>query len=160
MVSKLLAFTLSASFLLMQPGFALAGQQGGSQGWSVVQSVPTGTELRVETKDGKKINGRLASVSDSGLTITRKGKDHDLDRDSIKRIHRVMGRSRSKSAAIGAVTGGAIGIGTGLAIYLPAKDDIVGAVVPVFGLIGGGAGALIGTAFGRGKKRILIYEAP
>jgi small nuclear ribonucleoprotein (snRNP)-like protein len=48
--------------------------------WSAVQAIPPGAELRVETRNGETINGRLHSVSDATLTISRKNINTELDR--------------------------------------------------------------------------------
>jgi small nuclear ribonucleoprotein (snRNP)-like protein len=145
--------------LLTQPAIVLAQDLSGSQAWSAVQAIPIGAELRVETKNGEIIKGRLSSASETALTILRKNTKTDLDRANIQRVYRVSGRSRAKSAAIGAGIGGGIGLGAGLALHLPSKTDIVGAVVPIFGALGAGIGAGIGALVGSGRKQVLIYES-
>ncbi len=82
-----------------------------------------------------------------------------LKRDGIQRIYRLVGRSRGKSALIGAGVGAAAGGGIGLILYLPARDEIEGWVVPAFAVIGAVIGAGIGAAVGKGQKRVLVYQA-
>lgn len=57
------------------------------------------------------------------------------------------------------MAGGTAGLGLGLGVYLPDQNDIVGAVVPGLAIIGAGIGAVIGVATGRGRTKVLIYEA-
>jgi len=73
----------------------------------------------------------------------------------------MIGRTRSNSALRGTGIGGAIGVGIGLILYLPGRPDsaIDGVGVPILGAPGAAIGAGIGTAFGGGQKRVLIYQA-
>jgi hypothetical protein len=131
--------------------------------WNVVEAIPVGEKLLVEMKDGKRVTGVMAAVSSDGVSIrdpgTDTGKTIALRRDDIQRIYRLLGRSRAKSALVGAGVGAAVGGGIGLILYLPNRDDIVGGVVPAFAAVGAGFGAAIGAALGRGQKRVLVYQA-
>jgi len=128
-------------------------------GWNVVESLTNGERLDIELKSGKRIKGKLVSVSKTDLSISAGGKTTTLSRDDVLRVYQVIGRTRGKSALRGAGIGGAIGVGSGLIVYLPNREDIVGWVVPAFGVLGAGIGAGVGAAFGSGRKRVLIYQA-
>jgi hypothetical protein len=109
-------------------------------------------------KSGETVKGKLIDVSDTVLSIDRKNRTTYLERSRIQQVHRVEGKSRGKSALKGLVIGGTAGLGGGLIFYLPASDDVVGWVVPAFAVIGAGVGTALGTAFGKGRKQILVYE--
>jgi hypothetical protein len=127
--------------------------------WTIVELLKNGEKLSIELKSGKSIKGKLANVTNTGLSISEGTKTSSLSRDDVLRVYQVIGRTRGKSALRGAGIGGAIGAGSGLIIYLPARDDNVGVLVPIFGAIGAGIGAGVGLAFSGGQRRVLIYQA-
>jgi Carboxypeptidase regulatory-like domain len=130
-------------------------------GWKVVELLPKGERLEIELKTGERTKGKLASVSKTDLSISEKGRTTTLSRDDVLRVYQVIGRTRGKSALRGTGIGGAIGFGLGLILYLPGRPDpaIDGVGVPILGALGAAMGASIGTAFGGGQKRVLIYQA-
>ena len=79
--------------------------------WAGVERVPPGEKLVVKLKDGKKLKGRLVSVSDTGITLSRKNETMDLDRDRVQQIFRLMHKSARKAMLIGVGVGLAIGAG-------------------------------------------------
>jgi hypothetical protein len=127
--------------------------------WTIVELLKNGEKLSIELKNGKSIKGKLANVTDTGLSISEGKKTSSLSRDDVLRVYQVIGRTRGKSALRGAGIGGAIGTGGGLIIYLPARDDGLGVFVPILGAIGVGIGAVVGLAFSDGQRRVLIYQA-
>ena len=153
-VSVLLAITLVYSPL------ARAQQPAGSSDWGAVQAVPPGDALIVKLKDGRSVEGKLNSVNDSELSLTRNNKNETFGRD---RIFQVYGRKRKaekgKYAAIGAAIGAGGGLGIGLAKNSPPVDD--GEIYPIGGaILGAGIGAIGGFLFGQAKrKRVLIYQS-
>ena len=153
-----LALALAAALAAHAPP-AFAQTTPALNDWAAVAALPDGAEVTVETLSSDTLSGKLSEVTDAALTILRKGKPLPLNRDQIRRVYRRSGRSRARGALLGAGVGGAIGVGTGLVLYLPHQDDIVGSTVPAFGLLGAGIGAGIGAAFGRGGYKILIYQA-
>ena len=132
--------------------------------WSTVMAISPGEKLSVETKDGKKVKGRLRSVSDSMLSLDRGSKTSDLSRDSVSRVYRLVGsagKSVGKAAAIGAGVGGGAGIGVGIASggY---EDLSRGQVAGILGLVGAGIGAGIGAivgGLGSKETRVLVYQS-
>ena len=156
MINRLVALTLA---LVLAPA-ALAQTTTVVHGdWSAVEALPDGTALIVDTMSGDTLKGRMSGATDAALTLIHKGKPVRLDRDNIQRVYRREGRPRVRGALVGAAVGGSIGVGTGLGLYLPYRDDMVGAIVPALGLLGAGIGAGIGAAFGRGDDKTLIYQA-
>jgi hypothetical protein len=145
------------SILLTQSTIALAQNTTDLEVWASVKSIRFGEELVLVMKDGKTIKGKLRAISDTGLTLSQKGKISDLDSNDIRRVYMMKGRPRAKSSLLGAAIGSGVGVGVGLGLYLPNRNDIIGWVVPAFGVIGAGVGAVIGAITG-GRKRVLIYQ--
>lgn len=163
-MKKLISFALILCLSL--PVVAAAGQSNSpSTDWSAVQSVPLGDKLNVKLKDGKKVEGRLRSVSDTTLTLDRGNRTSDFDRNSIARVQRYVsnsvGKSIGKSTAIGAGVG--FGAGAGLGLAAGQYEDIeTASLVGIFGAIGAGLGAAIGAIAGAasatGRKKVLVYQ--
>ena len=127
--------------------------------WAGVERVPPGEKLLVKLKDGKKLKGRLASVSDTGLTLSRKNKTMDVDREKVQQIFRLMPKSATKSALIGAGAGAAGGSAIGA---VAGRDAFIktAASVPIGATLFGGIGGVGGYAVGKARrKRVLIYDA-
>ena len=150
--------------LLMNLTPAMAQQGTASTDWSAVTAISPGEKLRIELKDGKKINGRLHTVSDSMITLERGSKTNDVSRDSISRVYRMVGstgKSVGKAAAIGAAIGGGIGVGLGIASG--GYEDISrGEIAAILGVVGAGLGAGVGAivgGLGSKEKRVLVYES-
>ena len=162
MKSRTLAVLMVVFTLFMNSTTAMAQQVPSD--WSRVTATSSGEKISVELKDGKKMKGRLRSVSDSMLTLDRGSKTTDVSRDSIARVYRMegaAGKSVGKAAAIGAVIGGGTGVGVGIASggY---EDKSRGEIAPVLGAVGAGLGAGIGAivgGLGSKEKRVLIYES-
>ena len=161
MTTKLFALTFSVFLLLSQPSFLLgqsvAGQQ---QDWKVVQALTSGDNLSIETKDGKRLKGKLRNTSETMLTLTRKSKTVEINKDEIKKIYQLSGGSRAKSALIGTTIGAGAGAGASLITLgsTGGSDDTTG-IVGKGVLIGSGIGLLFGLLVGKGSKRVLIYES-
>ena len=127
--------------------------------WAGVERVPPGEKLVVKLKDGKKLKGRLVSVSDTGITLSRKNATMDLDRDRVQQIFRLMHKSARKAMLIGVGVGLAIGAGATAGVC-----DGYGAACAGWGMLflggsGAGLGALAGWGIGSGNERVLIYDA-
>ena len=153
-VSVLLAITLVYSPL------ARAQQPTASGNWSAVQGLASGDDLVVKLKDGRSVKGKLNSVTDADLSLTRDNKSESFGRDRIFQIYERKRKSeKGKYAAIGAAIGAGVGLGVGLAKNSPPVDD--GEIYPIVGtILGAGIGAVGGFLFGQAKrKRVLIYQA-
>ena len=156
----LLKFQKVALILILAASQTLVAQAASQQpdGWNVVRAIPVGEQLLVELKDGKQNKGKLSAVSETELTLLKGSQSTTLNHANIRRIFRLVGKTRGQSTLKGAGIGAATGAGIGLVIYLPARDDIVGLIVPGFGAIGAGIGAAIGAIGGSGQKKVLVYE--
>ena len=138
--------------------------QTGTNDWSRLSAASAGTKLSVKLKDGKKVDGTLASVSDTSLTLTVKNAAKEMRREDIATVHEVSKKSAGKATLIGL----GIGAGAGAAIGLAgdASNDAGGfekidnSIAGAITVIGAAAGALTGFALGKtGKKRVLLYES-
>jgi small nuclear ribonucleoprotein (snRNP)-like protein len=149
---------LVLSFLL-SPVTLMA--QTGTNDWSRLSGVTTGTMLSVKTKDGKKVEGTLNAVSDTSLTLTVKNAAKEIRREDIASVHEFSKKSAGKATLIGAGIGAGLGAGLGLAGEtsddgLEVKDSVTAGIV----VLGAGIGALTGFLIGRsGKKRVLLYQS-
>jgi small nuclear ribonucleoprotein (snRNP)-like protein len=130
--------------------------------WSRLNAVASGSKLSVKLKDGKKVEGTLQSVSDSGLSLRVKNADKELRRDDVQTVHEVSSKSVKKATLIG------LGVGAGAGAVLGIAGDasnegfetLDNAAAAAVTILGAGVGALGGFLVARsGKKRVLIYEA-
>lgn len=156
---KALLSALLAITLLLSPA-AHAQQPTATGNWAAVQAVPAGDELIIKFKDGQSERGRLISVTDTALSITRKNKEQTFGRADISQIHHLRRKAeKTKYALVGAGAGAVVGAVAGKAKNSPPIDD--GEIYVVLGTaIGAGIGAVAGLLFGQGRrKRVLIYQA-
>lgn len=161
MKRKVFSILLAGLLLSAQSSLLFVQAQKSLHDWSTVQSIGTDERLIVKQKDGKTIEGNMIEASETNLTLSRNGKVVNISRDSIQQIEHSRGRAqKGKWAALGAGIGAATGGGIGALQASHASDD--GGIYTVAGLvIGAGAGALGGLAFGASRRqRELIYTAP
>lgn len=157
-----LLMVMFISLMSVTPTFAQ--QSGVSTDWSTVMAISAGEKVSIETKDGKKMKGRIRSVSDTMVTLDRGSKTSDLTRDSISKVYRMegsTGKSVGKAALIGAAIGGGAGIGLGVASggYEDiSRGEIAGILGAVGAAIGAGIGAIVG-GLGSKEKRVLVYQS-
>ena len=156
----LISLVLAAS-LSLPPVTTAQTATAPSRDWSVLKTVEQGGRLAVKLKSGKTVEGKLAGVSDTALSLSVHDKATDISRDDVLRVYRVEGKSAAKATLIGAGAGAAVGAAVGAAGgdsdgFIISKGQAAAAL----GVLGAGAGALVGFAVGRsGHKRVLIYEA-
>lgn len=149
--------TLIASLLLSSTATAQT-----STDWSRLNTIESDSKLSVKLKNGKTINGKLSSVSDSALSLTVKKKPVDIRREEVLTVHQVTKKSVAAPTLIGAGAGAGIGAAAGAV-----SDDDEGFALVTKGqlaaglaVIGAGLGAITGYFIGRGRrKRVLIYQA-
>ena len=149
--------------LLLSPVAVAA--QAGTNDWSRLNSVGSGSKLSVKLKTGKKIDGTLTSVSDTALTMLVKNTSTEIKRDDIRSVHEVGGTSVTKSTLIGLGAGAGAGALLGAVGEAGDDDDSFGdlnggAVAAGLAVLGAAAGAITGFIIGKtSKKRTLVYEA-
>jgi hypothetical protein len=159
MTTKLFALTFSIVLLLSQPLFLL-GQDTRQADWAAVQSLSQGAKLLIETKDGKRIKGRLTTASATTLGITRGNGTSSLNKDDIRRIYQLSGGSRAKSLIIGTAAGAGVGAGVGaIALGSTGGSDDAAGILILGTLLGAGVGAVLGALAGKSERRLLIYES-
>ena len=132
--------------------------------WSPLRALPAGSKLSFKLKNGKKIEGLLVSISDSGLTLTRKNQTVDLAQPEIAKVFHFIPRSAGKSAVRSVLIGAGIGFGAGAAAggAIGSYEDIQTLEsIAVLGTIGAGIGAFVGAIKGLASRhrRALIYDA-
>lgn len=150
---------LVLSFLL-SPVTLLA--QSGTNDWSRLSSVAGGTKLSVKLKDGKKIEGKFASVSDASLSLTVKNAAKEIRREDVASVHQVSKKGAGKATLIG--LGAGAGVGGAMVIAAESNDDgfavVKDSVSAGFVALTAGVGALAGYLIGRtSNKRVLLYES-
>jgi small nuclear ribonucleoprotein (snRNP)-like protein len=151
-VVLLLSFLLSPVTLVAQSG---------TNDWSRLSAVASGTRLSVKLKDGKKVEGTMRSVSDSSLSLTVKNAAKEIRREEVASVHEIAKKSAGKATLIGLGVGA--GVGAGLAIAAENSDsgfETKDSVSAGFVALTAGIGALAGFLVGRtGNKRVLLYES-
>lgn len=134
--------------------------------WSRLTAVEPESKLTLRLKNGKKVDGRLSSISDAGLTLSVKDKSLEVKRDDIRSVHQVKGQSTTKWTLIGM----GVGAGATAAVVAVARandndtgfdfDKLENAIHSGLVVAGAGVGAITGFFVGRTKrKRALIYES-
>ena len=152
---------LLTSFLLSP---AAVAAQAGTNDWSRLNSVASGSKLSVKLKDGKKMDGTFSSVSDTALKLMIKNTSTEIKRDDIRSVHQVGGTSVTKSTLIGLGAGAGAGALLGAVGEAADDDDSFGdlnggAVAAGLAVLGAVAGATTGFIIGKTrKKRVLLYE--
>lgn len=165
MTKRIVAVGVAVMMLLAQSSVALA--QGATNPsvdqWALVKSVPVGEKLIVKLWSGRTVEGRVLSVSDTTLQVSRKNRITDLDRAEIQKVYRVFPDSEAPKAlgAVGALVGLLAGIVSTVAIGMREGTNNGGsrvglAVLTPAAIVGGG---LAGRAIGKRLARELIYEA-
>jgi hypothetical protein len=136
------------------------------QDWQGMYGVMPGTKLVVELKSGRKGEGEVVSLAGSRLTLSAKGHTYVFEQIGIQKIYGFKGRSRSKTARIGAGIGMFLGtfIGVGMAIRNESRPNRVHSdaerIPAVAGLfLGTLAGGGVGALFGGKRRKELLYEA-
>lgn len=163
---KIIVTCLCWVLILTSPGVLAQQANAPNQSWDVLrQTLPSGN-LRVEKKDGKKISGKVKSISDTELIIERRGKEVIFQRQEVKNVWQVTPPGRARQTAFGAAgLAGGLLAGVFIAVGLGFKqcggscaDEGTGIVAALIGLPT--AGVLAGRWLAGSGKRTLIYSAP
>jgi len=157
--TKQIAMMMVLVLFLLSPITLVA--QTGTNDWSRLSAVTSGTKLSVKLKDGKKVEGKFSAVSDTSLSLTVKNAAKEIRREDIASVHQVSKKGAGKATLIGLGVGAALG--GGLAIAAETDDDgfpVKNSVSAGFVALTAGVGALAGYLIGRtGNKRVLLYES-
>lgn len=133
--------------------------------WARLSAVELESKLVVKLKDGKKVEGKLSRVSDTGLTLSVKSKPVEVKRDEVASIHWVKKKGATQATLIGLGVGAGVGAAAGA--LGRSNDDgqfdfdkLDNAIHAGMIVLAAGAGAITGYFIGRSqKKRVLIYQA-
>jgi hypothetical protein len=156
-----LSILTAPSVMAQQPTTPNQSSIAPNQSWDVLRQLQAGEKLRVERKTGKKVTGKMVSLSDTELVIERKRKNISFGRDEVKNIWRVAPPSRKKQVIFTAIGGGAgvfVGFITALGIAFSEGGSEAGVYAALIGIPVGAA--LAGYAMAGSGKRTLIYSAP
>lgn len=118
-----------------------------------------GKNLQIDTKEGKRIKGRLDRISDAELQLTAKGRSIQCSFGNIQRIYVLHGRSVGRNMLLG----GAVGAGGGAVLGTATGGDDKwlgrGAMAAGFAMVGGLIGSIVGVVSGLHQKKELVYIA-
>ena len=160
---KRLTSTLALIASLLFSSVTLTAQTTSPPGsdWSRVTAVEIKSKLVIKLKNGKTVEGKLSSVSDTGLSLSVKDKLVDVKREDVLSLYQITKKSATKATLIGmgvgAGAGAAIGVAGGGNDGFAKLDHAVTAGLTV---LGAAAGALGGYLVGKsGRKQVLIYQA-
>jgi hypothetical protein len=157
---------LITSILLLPGSLVAQTSTAPINDWSRLAAIESGNKLTIKLKNGKKVDGKLSSVSDTGLTLSVKDKPVELKRDDIRMVHLVKPPSTTKWTLLGMGVGA--GAGAALGAVGRANDNDAGfdfdkldnAIHAGLVVAGAGAGAITGFFVGRTRrKKVLIYES-
>ena len=159
-----LTITIALIASMLMSSVTLLAQTAAPQSgdWSRVAAVETKSKVIVKLKNGKTLEGKLRSASDTGLTLSVKDNSVDVKREDVLSVYQLMKKSAAKATLIGMGVGAGVGAGVGLAASgndsgFEKIDHAVTAGLTVLGAAGGAAvGYLIGK---NGRKPVLIYQA-
>ena len=163
MTVRPLALLLTLAIVFTQTLPVMAQEPAAGRGWPAVQALAPGTKLSVKMKTGETVEGTLGSVSDTGLTLSRRNRAIILRRDDIQQAYRLGGRQVGKATLIGLGVGAGVGAAVGgVAAATGGPLESGEAAMPVF--VFGAGGAIIGTAAGLvtglfRRKKVLVYES-
>ena len=156
-----MSMALIASILLTPVSLIAQTAAGSSQDWSRLTTVESGSKLVVKQKDGKTLEGKLSSVSDSVLSLSVKNKPVEVRREDVRSVHQITKKSATKATLVGLGVGAGAGAAVGAAggSNNSGFEKIEHAATAGLAVLGGAAGALTGYLIGRkGSKRVLVYE--
>jgi len=141
---------------LVQPVSLFA--QTSKSDWSAVRSLEIGTKISIETKDNRKVSGRLSGVSETGVTIATDTGTQTVDQTNIRMLFRNKG-SAAKPVIIGAAVGAGVGAGAAAGLLgatggSDSTNAILGKGIAIGAAVGAGIGALVGS-----RRKVLVYES-
>jgi hypothetical protein len=161
MKKSLVAVNFILILLLSMPQAMLAQvtPEPAQADWNNLKTVPPGDEFVVNLKNGETIKGRMKSVDDKTLTLTRGRKGtSDIAQGDVRKVYRLTPKSTKKATLIGLAIGAGIGAGIGGKYVSDSGESGEYYPIVLLGGVGAGLGALTGFFAGRGKKQVLIYE--
>ena len=162
-ISKLIS-SLCIALLIVPAGNA---QVRSRSDWAMVQELKPGDKVAIQLKSGASVKGAFEASTGTTLNVSVKTRTTVVDRNDVRKVYHVSGKSIARYTLIGAGIGAAGGAVAGAAsggncnnCWLggaPSREETTLIGAGVFLLIGTGLGAILGVSGHRGD---LIYEAP
>src|SRR5215475_10200859 len=153
-INRIICYSLIVLLSLPQVSLAQTTTEVNRE-WSIFTTLQPKEKLVAKLKDGKTVEGRLNSVSETTLTLTDNGKTTEINRENVARAYRVTGAPVKKPVLIGLAVGGAFGAAAGVAAGSCSPSDIVcfnrSETVPIVTAFFAGVGALVGLIIGKRK---------
>jgi hypothetical protein len=115
--------------------------------WAVVSHLSSAQKVKVETADGKSHVGSIQSVTDDAIRI---GKNQLIQKQDVRHVLLMGPNHRGRNALIGLGVAAGIGLASALSctgkgglLNPPSKGECAVVLVPFFGAMGAGIGALL-----------------
>jgi len=150
--------------LVVPAGIAGENGTGENPDWAKLVAVQAGSNIEVRLKDGGTFKGNFQNVSETAVSITRKARIMELEKEKILRVQQ-LSRSYKKPVLIGTVLGAGTGAIFGAAIGGCTPQDFIcfdrkgtiPAGAAAFSLVGAVTGLLVGRLH---HRKAVVYEAP
>ena len=154
--AALLAVTvcLGAGCAARTPAAAPPAEPDRLDRWERVLALTPGADLRIRRRSGAVVRGRFRSADDETVVVTDGGAEIETPRAEVRTLA-TIGRRAGDFTLRGLLAGAAFG-GLVAAASRGSSDALSILVVPWFGGIGAGAGAVLGLT----PLESLVYEAP
>jgi hypothetical protein len=130
--------------------------------WTLVQRLKPRDKVAIQLKSGATVKGAFEESTETTLNVSAKTRTTVVDRNDVRNVYLVSGKSIGTytligtgiGVAAGAVTGAAAGSASGCCF---SKAAVFGVLLTAGTLIGTGIGFILGLS---GHHGDLIYEAP
>ena len=122
--------------------------------WERVLALTPGADLRIRCRSGAVVRGRFRSADDEAVVVTDGAAELETPRADVRTLA-TIGRRAGDFTLRGLLAGAAFG-GLVAAASRGSSDALSILVVPWFGGLGAGAGAVLGLT----PLESLVYEAP
>ena len=122
--------------------------------WERVLALTPGADLRIECRSGDVVRGRFRSADDETVVVADGAAEIETPRAEVRTLA-TIGRRTGDFTLRGLLAGAAFG-GLVAAASRGSSDALSILVVPWFGGVGAGAGAVLGLT----PLESLVYEAP
>ena len=163
-ISKLIS-SLCIALLIVPAGNA---QVRSRNDWTMVQELKPGDKVAIQLKSGASVKGAFEASTGTSLNVSVKTRTTVVDRNDVRKVYHVSGKSIATYTLVGAGIGAGAGAAAGAATgggncnncWLaggPSRGEMTLIGAGVFLIIGTGIGALLGVS---GHHGDLIYEAP
>jgi hypothetical protein len=133
----------------------------------MIKELKPGDKVAIQLKSGANVKGAFEASTGTTLNVSVKTRTTVVDRNDVRKVYHVAGKSIGTYTLIGAGVGAGAGAVAGAAIGgncnncwlggTPGRGELALIGAGIFLIIGTGIGALLGVS---GHHGDLIYEAP